>query len=405
MHKTHVLPGGLTLVYQQMPSRSVSVGLWVRSGSIYETPSESGVSHYIEHMLFKGTEKRSALQISEEMDFVGGQLNAYTCRDYTCFHTKTLGENLELSLDILSDMYKSSVFDPKELEQERKVIIEEINMYEDSPEDVAHELLALNMWADSPYGWSISGTEASVNGITREMMLDYFRRRYTPENTVLSVAGCFSEAELISLAEKYFGSAAAENSSSELVPPTMHTGVFTRKKDIEQTHICMGWSGYPLGDERNVSLTLMNEILGGGMSSRLFQEVREKAGLCYSVYSFSSAYPKAGSFGIYTALSPENGKNALELINKVIEEFKLEGPTEYEINKTRSQLRCSCLLSSESTAAVMSRLGRGQLLRGKIKTDEEMIAEIEAVTRESVLEAARDLLTGPCATAIVSPIN
>lgn len=403
MFKTYTLANGITLIYQQMPAKSVSVGLWVRSGSIYEAETESGVSHFIEHLLFKGTKNRTALQLSEEMDFVGGQMNAYTCRDCTCFHTKTLGENLELSLDILSDMYKNSLFDKSELEQERRVIIEEINMYEDSPEDLVHDLLASELWGQSPYGRSISGTAESVLGLSRPLILDYFSRRYTPENTVLSVAGLLNEDELIALAERYFGDIAPGGGVSVPAAPEIFYGKTAKFKDIEQTHLCLGWEGYPLGDTKNTALTLMNEILGGGMSSRLFQEVREKLGLCYSVYSFSSAYPKAGSFGVYTAMSPENLNAAREVITRELERFMREGASEYELTKTKSQFKCSCLMSYESTSAVMSRLGRGLLVKGSVKTEAEILAEIEAVTREDILSVAREVLSRPHAEALVGP--
>lgn len=393
MHKIHKLKNGLTLVYEQMPAKSVCAGLWIKSGSLYETKEEHGISHFIEHMLFKGTKNRSAKQISEEMDFVGGQINAYTAKECTCFHTKTLGENLRMSLDILSDMYFNSLFDENELEQERKVIIEEINMYEDSPEDVALELLTLKQWGDTSFGRNIGGTVRSVKSITRSALVDYFRRRYTPENTVLSVAGAFDEEELLSLAEEFFSKGCSESSEALFTAPKFNSGFCETHKNIEQTHICIGYEGYPFRHENALALTVAGEILGGGMSSRLFQEVREKHGLCYSIYSFSDFYPTAGSFGIYTALSPNAADNALELINSVTRRFTEEGITDYELDKVKSMLRCSCLMSGENTASVMRARGKDMLLRGYVRRDEEILKKIYALTKDGIRSAAAEVLS------------
>lgn len=404
MHKIHKLTNKITLVYEKMPSKSVCVGLWVKSGSLYETKAEHGISHFIEHMLFKGTKNRTAAQISEEMDFVGGQINAYTSKECTCFHTKTLGENLSMSLDILSDMYFNSLFDENELEQERKVILEEISMYEDSPEDVAHELLALHQWGNTPYGRSIGGTPASVKSITRASMLNYFNRRYTPENTVISVAGDFEEERLISLAEKYFGKEAPSSPLQKLPVPTFNAGEFSKSKDIEQTHICIGYKGFEIEHKNALELSVACEILGGGMSSRLFQEVREKHGLCYSIYSFADFFPTAGAFGIYAAMSPDFADLATELIYKVTGHFISHAVSSRELDKVKNMLRCSCIMSSENTASVMRARGRDMLLRGKIRTEEDVLGEIYALSCEGVRAAAEEVLSQAPMIIRLSPV-
>ncbi len=402
MYKIHKLKNGLPLVYRSLPSKSAAIGLWIKSGSIYESEMESGASHFIEHMLFKGTKSRTARQISEEMDFVGGQINAYTCRDYTCFHTKTLGDSLRLSLDILSDMYFNSVFDESELEQERRVIIEEINMYEDSPEDVIHDLAAAKQWGGS-FGRSITGSVRAVENLSRGALLSWFDRMYAPENTVLSVAGCFSEAELISAAEEFFGSRRKAFTPFADPIPRFTGGREEKHSDIEQTHICIGFEGYDAKNSGALSLAAVGEILGGGMSSRLVQEMREKRGLCYNVYSYSDFFMTGGAFGVYTAVSPEKAAEAEDLMLNILYRFKEEGPTDYEIEKVKSQLRCSCIMSSEAPSSVMRSMGRDMLLRKKPRTGGELLGEIAALSKESLWSAAREVLSREPVTVILSP--
>lgn len=393
MHYTYKLKNGIRLVYEKIPfAKTVSVGIWVRAGSMYETKRENGISHFIEHMLFKGTKNRSAYKIAEEMDFVGGHMNAYTSRECTCYYSKTLSDSLELSVDMLSDMYYNSLFSPEDIEVERKVIIEEINMYEDSPEDVAIDSLTEFIWENNPLGYQIAGTEESVGGITREMMLDYMERRYTPLNTVISVAGSFDENVLVELCEKYFSK---EKSSVEesVAPPEFFPGRKEREKDIEQTHLSIAYPGIKLSDDRIYEITLLNNILGASMSSRLFQSVREKHGLCYSIYSYTASFPQAGMIGIYAGLNGDELDKAEKLIDAEIKKLVRENVSEYELEKAKSQIKCSLIMSGESVSSKMSSNGKSILLMGRIRSEEETVRKINGIDQRLLRKCAEDIFS------------
>ena len=391
MYKIYNLKNSIQLVYEKIPShKSASIGIFVKSGSMYETEKEKGISHFIEHMLFKGTKNRSAKRIAEEMDFIGGHINAYTARECTCYYTRVLSEDIPLSLEILSDMYYNSLFREEDIELERNVIIEEINMYEDSPEDIALDTLCEYMWKDNALGYVISGNEESVSGITREMMLDYMNRRYTPENTVISVAGCFDEAELILLMEKYF--CGGENVSSDpLVKPKFYSGSFEKFKDIEQTHISIGYPAYDLSNKNLYSMSVLSNILGGSMSSRLFQKLREENGLCYSIYSYTASFPHAGMMGVYAGLSDEMLDSAMEMTEAEINRICDEKVSDYELSKAKAQLKCSVVMSRESSASRMSGNGKSLLLSGKVRTDRDILKAAEKVTADSILKTANEI--------------
>lgn len=391
MHKIYTLKNGIRVAYERMAhTKSVSIGIFVKSGSMYETKEENGISHFIEHMLFKGTKSRSAKKIAEEMDFIGGQINAYTSRDYTCYYTKALSEDLPLCADILSDMYYNSLFKEEDIELERSVIIEEINMYEDSPEDIAIDSAFENIWKDHPLGYLISGTVKSVSGITREMMLSYMKRRYTPENTVISLVGNFEEKKMLDLLENYF--CQGENSSAELwKAPLFCPGIWERKKDIEQTHIAINYPAFPLGSPKNRTLLLLNGIFGASMSSRLFQKLREENGLCYSIYSYFGTYPEAGFFGIYAGVSDEALEKAVSMIDEEIDRICKEKVSDFELQKAFAQLRCSVLMGRESTSARMSNYGKELLIRGKIQTDMKVLSYYEKITAEDIIKCANEI--------------
>ncbi len=391
MHKIYNLKNGIRLVYERMAhTKSVSIGIFVKSGSMYETKEENGISHFIEHMLFKGTKNRSAMKIAEEMDFIGGHINAYTSRDYTCYYTKALSEDLPLCVDVLSDMYYNSLFKEEDIELERSVIIEEINMYEDSPEDIALDSLMENIWQGHPLGYLISGTVDSVEKITRDMLLSYMKRRYTPENTVISVCGSFDEKELIELLEKHFpqGKPSPEQTFEK---PVFHSGIWERIKDIEQTHLAIAYPAYPAGNPKNYAFTIMSNILGGSMSSRLFQKLREENGLCYSIYSYTGVYQDAGAFGIYAGIADEALEMATKMIDSETERMCREKISDYELKKALSQLRCAILMGRESASARMSSYGKELLLRGRIRTDKIILSSIEKVTAEDILECANEI--------------
>ncbi len=391
MYKIHYLKNGMRLVYEKMPYlKTVSLGIFVKSGSMYETKEENGISHFIEHMLFKGTKNRSAGRIAEEMDFIGGHINAYTAKELTCYYTKVLSKDIALSAQILSDMYYNSLFKEEDIELERGVIIEEINMYEDSPEDVALDVSHEYAWKDSSLGYLISGSVESVKGITREMLLEYMSRRYTPENTVISVAGNFCEDELISIIENHF--CGGSNTILTNPPaPVFNSGNFTKIKDIEQAHLSIVYPSYSIEDDRVFSASLLSGILGGSMSSRLFQKLREENGLCYSIYSYTAFYPAAGLFGIYSGLSEDSVGDAMDMIENEIKRISSEKVSDYELAKAKSQLKCSIFMGEENPSSIMSGNGKALLLFGYVRTNEYILSQSETVTSEKILEVANEI--------------
>lgn len=402
MQNTYYLKNGICLVCENMPfAKSVSVGIWIKAGSMYEKPYESGISHFIEHMLFKGTKSRTAQQLAEEMDFIGGQINAYTARECTVYYTRTLADSLEKSLDVLSDMFYNSLFTPEDIELERNVVLEEIDMYEDSPEDVALDTIAESVWSKSALGNPVAGTEESVKKITRDMMLDYIKRRYTPENTVISISGRFDEESIVSLCEKYFGSEET-GEKYEIQKVEFQSGEWSRKKDIEQTHLALAYPCPCLADDKSYEVSLLNNIFGGSMSSRLFQSVREKYGLCYTIYSYISSYQQAGILGIYVALAEQSLELVQSLIDEEIEKICTQRVSEPELEKARSQMLCSIIMGSESVSARMNENGKSQLLLGRLRTEEEIVEKINAITADEILKTAQTIFkNGKCGKFIL----
>lgn len=386
------LDNGTCIVSEYMPhSKTVSIGIWVRAGSMYETENENGISHFAEHMLFKGTQKRSAFALAEETDLLGGQMDAYTARECTCYYMKVLPENLEQAADILSDMYFNSVFTDEDTEIERGVITEEINMYEDSPEDVALDSLAEFMWQSNPLGFPISGKAETINTFTPQQIKSFTERFYTPENTVISVAGCFDEGSLYALLKKYFSSF-KHSGKSCVLPVTAHSGRIETERDTEQGHLSIGYTAFDIFNNDIYTLSLLNTVLGGSVSGRLFQSLREKHGLCYSIYSYTSLFPQTGMLGIYAGLNEESLEKAEKAIGEETEKLRTSSLTSREIERVRSQMRCNIIMSNESASSRMSSNGKMQLLRGKVTTDEEILNAIEKIKPEDVLSVARKVL-------------
>ena len=388
MFKKIILKNGVRIVCENIPHvKSVSLGIWVKTGSRNENIHINGISHFIEHMLFKGTEKRNAAEIAESIDNIGGQLNAFTGKECTCFYTKTLDEHIEIAVEVLSDMFFHSKFVKKDIAIEKKVIIEEIGMYEDSPEELVHDILSETVWDGNAIGYPILGTKKSLRGLNREVILKHMAERYTPVNTVISVAGHFDEAALVDLLDKYFGSWIPQaKTESDLQPVTFKSGITVRENDTEQVHICIGFEGLEHGDDKLYPLLAVNNIFGGGMSSRLFQKIREKKGLVYSIYSYPTAYKNAGLFTIYAGMKPEQ---LSEVTNLIYEETRLllkKGITRQELDKSREQLKGSYILGLESTSSRMNSIGKSELLLGYINTQEEILGKIEAITMENVHE-------------------
>ena len=403
MHDEWLLPNGLRVVGERLPYlRSVSIGAWMHVGSMMEEKAESGLSHFLEHMVFKGTEKRTARQIAEEMDAVGGQLNAFTGRDCTCFYAKVIDENLELAVDILADLVINATMDETELEKERGVILEEISMDEDSPEDLVHDMLQAAQFGEQSPGQPILGPADQIAAYTRDDLLNFRKKHYAPKETVVALAGNYDPDKVLAWVTEYFGGWENEIAPVETPDWQVLTGVNAiREKDTEQMHICMGFPGMAYGNEGVYPLAVANNILGGAMSSRLFQRIREDLGLAYSVYSYPNTYKGVGTFGLYAGVSPKNAELVLQEIRAELDKFVTEGITEKEFRDSVTQLRSGYLMGLESPGARMQGLGRSTLLRGKPLSHEATLAAIEAVTMEKVMEVARDVLTQDPCIAIV----
>jgi len=397
------LPNGLRIIGERIPHfRSVSVGLWLGAGSQFEIPSEAGVSHFLEHMVFKGTEKRSARRIAEEMDAVGGQLNAFTAKECTCFYAKVVDEHLPLAMDVIADLVTAPTFDAGELEKEKGVVIEEINMSEDTPEDLVHELLMLANFGDQPVARPILGNEERISTYVRDDLVSYWKRMYRPQNAVLALAGNYDWESVLKLAEALLGKWTPDGFEKRacVTNPTRPT-LLTKEKDIEQIHICMGFPGLTLGDGKNYELSLFNSVFGGAMSSRLFQKIREDRGAAYTVYSYPNAYTDAGMLSVYAGTNPEA---AVEVYGMILEEAKKladEGMTQEEFTMAREQLKAGYILGLESTSARMQSIGRRMLLMNQTRTESEVIDRVNAIRHEDVNAMMREILSAPHSTALV----
>ena len=403
MHDEWLLPNGLRVVGERLPYlRSVSIGAWMHVGSMMEEKAESGLSHFLEHMVFKGTSKRTARQIAEEMDAVGGQLNAFTGRDCTCFYAKVIDENLELAVDILADLVINATMDETELEKERGVILEEIAMDEDSPEDLVHDLLQSAQFGEQSPGQPILGPAEQIAAYTRDDLLAFRKKHYAPKETVVALAGSYDPDKVLAWVTAYFGGWENEIPPVQTPDWQVHTGVTAlREKDAEQMHICMGFPGAAYATDRVYPLAVANNILGGAMSSRLFQRIREDLGLAYSVYSYPNTYKGVGTFGLYAGVSPKNAELVLKEIRAELKKFLDEGITEKEFRDSVTQLRAGYLMGLESPGARMQGLGRSTLLRGKPLSHEATLEAIESVTMEKVMAIAREVLTQEPCIAIV----
>ncbi len=403
MIEQFTLPNGLRVLCEQLPHlRSVSMGVWVKAGSILEREHENGLSHLIEHMAFKGTGRRSAKQIAQEMDAVGGYLNAATSKLCTCYYAKVIDENLPLAADILSDIVRFPAIDPKELDKERNVVLEEISMTDDSPEDVAYDLIASAMFGKQPLGQTILGSRELIASYTREDILAFRARHYSPMNTCVAIAGNFDLNQVKDLMAQRFGD--WTGGAGEIFPVNavnQRPQTLTADKDTEQAHICLGYRGKPLGDADAYPMAVFNSILGGGMSSRLFQRIREESAMAYSVYSAPSAYPHCGDFTIYAAVSPRNVKTVLAQIDEETSRLVREGATQEEFDMAKAQLKGGFILGQESAYNRMNSMGSNMALMNRVITTDETIRRIEAVTPEDVRRVATETLGGPRSQAFV----
>jgi len=398
MFKRIRLENGLRVVCEKIPYvRSVSVGIWAGTGSRYETRENNGISHFIEHMMFKGTTKRNAREIAESIDNIGGQINAFTGKECTCYYTKTLDENIDIAMDVLADMFFNSKFDEKDIDLERKVILEEIRMYEDSPEELVHDMLSETVWVKDTLGYPILGTEDSLNRINRMSIRDYMKKNYTPSNCVISVSGNFDEDGLKDLVEKYFSHWNSDfDGRKNFNRAEFVNKVSIKEKDTEQVHICMGFNGIEQGNENLYTLLAINNIFGGGMSSRLFQKIREEMGLVYSIYSYPSAYKNAGLFTIYAGMNPENLELVVDLILEEITDLKKNYISKDELEKSKNKLKGSHIFGLESTSSRMNSIGKSEVLLGYVYTPEEILKKIDNIDMDRVVEVVDRIFDTEC---------
>ena len=370
---------------------SVSMGIWLNVGSRDEEENESGLTHFIEHMLFKGTQQRSALEIAKQLDAVGGMSNAFTSKENTCFHAKVLDTHLPLVVEILSDIFLQSVFDQVEVEREREVILQEINMVEDTPDEYVHILFNKNFWDGNSLGRPIFGNVQTVKSFTREMILEYLNRGYHPDRIVLTAAGNVNHQEFLELVGPAFSNIERHGHNFDRTPPRANSRVDLYSRDIEQIHLCLGTRGTSLQEKERYCCSILNVILGGSMSSRLFQEVRERRGLAYSIYSFLSSQTDTGMMGIYGAVRPDNIKETLELIRLELSRFKREPISDTELRAAKEHIKGGIYLAAENTDNRMSRLAKNEMIFNRFVTYEEIEADLERVTVEDIQALAQQI--------------
>jgi predicted Zn-dependent peptidase len=383
--------------------RSAAIGVWIKTGSRNETPELNGVSHFLEHMFFKGTTKRNAREIAESFDSIGGQVNAFTSKEYTCYYAKVMDNHASYALEILADMFFNSTFDGEELKKEKNVVYEEIKMYEDTPDDIVHDLLSKAVYENHPLGYPILGTENTLETFNSDTLKKYVHDMYTPDKVVVSIAGNVDE-KLIKEVESYFGSYQGGEDRLELVKPSFHENRITRKKDTEQAHLCLGYNGLEIGNDKTYSLITLNNILGGSMSSRLFQDVREQRGLAYSVYSYHSSYQDSGMVTVYGGTGTNQLDSLYETIQETLDTLKRDGITEKELRNSKEQLKGSLMLSLESTNSRMSRNGKNELMLGEHRSLDDIIIKIDEVTEDTVNELANQIFKEH-SLSLVSPLE
>lgn len=407
-----VLPGGLRIVTEAMPGvRSASVGIWVGVGSVDETPSVAGASHYLEHLLFKGTRRRSALEIAEALDAVGGEFNAFTEKEHTCFYATVIDRDLPLAVDIVSDVVLDATVTAVDVEVERNVVLEEIAMRDDDPSDLVHDDFSTALFGDTPIGRPILGTVESINGLTRSQVNGYYRRRYQTRSMVVAVAGAVEHQDVVRQVRAAF----AGRLDAHAEPTGLRSGprargdqgprTNVRNDDTEQANIVLGAVGLARHDPRRFALGVLSTALGGGMSSRLFQSIREQRGLAYSIYSFTSQYAATGLFGVYAGCQPGKAEEVLGLMRSELDDVAANGLRAEEIERAKGQVRGSMVLGLEDPGARMTRIGKSELAYGEILGVDDLLARVDAVSLADVSALAEDLLSRPRALSIVGPFG
>ena len=394
MYRKDTLSNGIRVVSETLPkSRSVSIGVWVKVGSRHEPPEIGGISHFIEHMFFKGTGKRSAKDIAIEMDSIGGEMNAFTSQETTTFYAKVVDEHLPVVIEILADILLGAKFDPVEMEKERKVILEEIKGVEDTPDDYIHELFTSTVWPDNSLGRPILGTRETIKALKHNDIVSYIDNYYQPKEIVISVAGNFEHARLIELLDGHFGKLARTGIAKKESVPAFTRAVNVKKKQLEQVQLCMGCKGLHYAHEDRFVISALNTVLGNSMSSRLFQEIREQNALAYSIYSYVTSYRDTGLLTVYAGTDPSNALEVVRLVVKEMKKIKEEGITAAEELRVKNQIKGSLILSLESSNSHMSRLARQEMYFGKYLSMDDIIKGVEKVTAEQAQRLAQQLFT------------
>jgi predicted Zn-dependent peptidase len=384
-----VLPNGITFVSEEVPRvRSLSLGVYVLAGSRDEAPAEAGLSHFAEHMVFKGTSRRSAFEIALSLEAVGGSLDAYTSRELTCFDARALDESLPLAADVLADILRDPVFDPVEVEKEKEVILEELKCLEDTPDDLVHDLFAAELWKSHPLGHSVLGTEQTVQSFTQATGLDYLKRHYRGPRIVVALAGSLPHDEALPLIERHFAFPDGVVTSPRTAPAPAPPRTVRIERDLSQAYLCLGAPTIPFDHPDRYAIHVLATALGGGMSSRLFQAVREREGLVYSIYTYADFYEDTGAIVTALSVGPEKWERALEATLAEIERFRRDGVGEAELESARQQIRGGIIMGLESMSTRMSRLARSEIYLHRHQGEDELLAEVARVSRDDVMRAA-----------------
>lgn len=397
-----LLDNGMRVISEDMPhAHSVAIGIWVASGSRNEKAEYNGVAHFIEHLMFKGTEQRSALQIAREIDSLGGVLNAFTGREYVCYYAKVLHRFLPKAVDLLSDIFLNSVFDPEEIEKERKVILQEIGLLEDTPDDLIHDLFTRNFWQGHPLGMPIIGTEQSVGALSRDFIVGYRDEAYRAEDVIIAAAGRVDHEELLGLLKPLFDRLPAGRGTSPAPGPSPRKSVEMVEKELEQVHLCLGTLALPQGHPKRFEAFILNAVLGGSMSSRLFQEVREKLGLAYSIYSYIASHSDSGSIAIYAGTSRERVNEVIEIVLRELKRMRTDPLSRVELDDAKEQLKGNILLSLESSDNRMTKLAKNEIYFGSYQPLREIVKGIDQVTPQSILDLATELIDNSYLTMVL----
>lgn len=406
MIRAQTLGNGMQVVTEAMPdAHSVTIGFWVDAGSRDETPEEAGASHFLEHLLFKGTDTRSAHSIAEDIEAVGGDMNAFTTKEYTAFYTRLIDEDLELGLDILSDIMWAPAFRPEEIDAERQVILEEISMHEDEPSDLVHELFHEALYPGHPLGREVLGERATITAMTRAQIDGYFTARYRPPSIVVAATGNLDHESVVAGIDRRFAGRPGSAPARSLPALQPVRPIVVESRPTEQAHLVVGMRSLARDDDDRFALTILNQILGGGMSSRLFQEIREKRGLVYSVFSYRAAYEESGALAVYAGTAPARAHQVLALIDTELDRLASEPVTDRELAVAKGHVKGSLALSLEDSGGRMNRVGRSQLIHGSVLTFEELVARTEAVTHDDLRRVAERVLVNDRVLAVVGPFD